>query len=42
MVGVKLAARGLESQRVEAAVKCQVLNRMASLGLPVSERVPVH
>jgi len=42
MVGVKLVARGLESQRVEAAVKCQVLNRMASLGLPASERVPVH
>ena len=29
-------------QRVEAMVKCQVLNRMASLGLPVSERVPVY
>ncbi len=42
MVGIKLCARTLESQRVEAAVKCQVLNRMASLGLPVSERVPAY
>ena len=42
MVGIKLSARELEGQRVEAMVKCQVLNRMASLGLPVSERVPVY
>lgn len=41
LVGVKLAARMIENQRVEAQVKCQALNRMASLGLPVSERVPV-
>lgn len=42
VVGVKLASRGFGSQRVEAAVKCVALNRMAALGLPVSERVPVR
>ncbi|NIW86594.1 MAG: hypothetical protein GWN09_08370 [Gammaproteobacteria bacterium] len=42
MVGIKLCARKFESQRVEALVKCQALNRMASLRLPVSERVPAH
>ena len=42
MVGIKLCARTFESQQVEAVIKCQVLNRMASLGLPVSERVPVQ
>ena len=39
VVGVKLAARAFENQQVEALVKCRVLNRMASLGMPVSERV---
>jgi len=39
LVGVKLAARRFENQQVEALVKCRVLNRMASLGLPRSERV---
>ena len=39
LVGIKLSARGLERQQVEAAVKCGVLNRMGSLGLPQSERV---
>lgn len=39
LVGVKLAAREFENQQVEALVKCRVLNRMASLGLPISERV---
>ena len=39
LVGVKLAAREFENQQVEALVKCRVLNRMASLGLPKSERV---
>ena len=41
LLGVKLTARQFASQQVEASVKCQVLNRMASLGLPVSERIPV-
>ncbi len=40
LLGIKLASRRFENQRVEALVKCQVLNRMASLGLPISERVP--
>jgi hypothetical protein len=39
LVGVKLAAREFENQQVEALVKCCVLNRMASHGLPKSERV---
>ncbi len=39
LLGVKLAARRFENQQVEALVKCRVLNRMASLGLPISERV---
>ena len=39
LVGVKLAARRFENQQVEALVKCRVLNRIASLGLPRSERV---
>ena len=42
LVGIKLTARTFENQQVEALVKCQVLNRMASLGLPASERVPAH
>ena len=37
--GVKLAAREFGNQQVEALLKCRVLNRMASLGLPKSERV---
>jgi hypothetical protein len=41
LVGVKLAARRFESQQVEALVKCQVLNRMAALGLPASVRIQV-
>ncbi len=41
LVGVKLASRKFENQQVEARLKCRVLNRMASLGLPRSERVPV-
>ena len=41
LVGVQLTARKLENQRVEAHVKCRVLNRMAALGMPRSERIPV-
>ena len=40
LVGIKLTARRFAGQQVEAVVKCQVLNRMVSLGLPLSERVP--
>ena len=42
IVGIKLCACRFESQQVEAVVKCQVLNRMASVGLPVSERISVY
>ena len=38
LLGVKLSARKLENQEVEASLKCQVLNRMAALVLPRSER----
>ena len=39
LVGVKLTARKFEIKRVEALVKCRVLNSMASLGMPRSERI---
>lgn len=39
MLGPKLSARGFENQKTEAAIKCEVLNRMAALGLPQSERI---
>ncbi len=41
LLGVKLMSRRLDAQRVEAEVKCQVLNRMAALGMPKSQRIPV-
>ena len=41
LVGGTLASRTLERQQVEALVKSQVLNRMAMLGMPRSERIPV-
>ena len=37
--GVKLAAHDFNNQLVEAQLKCRVLNRMVSLGLPSSERI---
>ena len=39
LVGVKLSTRSLDKQRVEAQIRCRVLNRMTRLGLPGSERV---
>ena len=39
LVGVKLTARTFENQRIEALVKCGVLNRVSVLGLPRSERI---
>lgn len=39
LVGVRLSSRKLESQRVEAQVRCRALNRMSALGLPISQRV---
>ena len=41
LVGHKLASRDFERQQVEALVKSQVLNRMAMLGMPRSERISV-
>ena len=40
-VGVTLAPRTLERQRVEVLVKGQALNWMVKLGMPRWERVPV-
>ena len=37
--GSRLRARRLENQRIEGWIKCMVLNRMVSLGMPVSERI---
>lgn len=39
LIGVKLAAREFDNQQIEALVKCRVMNRMASLGLPIAESV---
>ena len=41
LLGVKLMSRSLGAQRVEVVIKCRVLNRMAALGMPKSERIPV-
>jgi hypothetical protein len=38
LFGGQLWARGLETQRTEARVKCAVLNRMAQLGMPETVR----
>ena len=39
ILGVSLSARTVKNQKVEAAIKRAVLNRMAELGMPRSERV---
>jgi len=41
LTGLALSSRKIENQRIEASVKCQVLNRMASLDMVGSERIPV-
>ncbi len=38
IIGRGLRARTLSSQKTEARVACSVLNRMARLGMPVSQR----
>ena len=38
IIGRRLRARTLPSQKTEARVGCSVLNRMARLGRPVSQR----
>ena len=35
----KLSARRFDNQRVEAIIKCEVLNRMSSRGMPESVRI---
>ena len=39
MFGFKLSARRFDNQRVEAIIKCTVLNRMTSLGMPESVQI---
>jgi len=39
IIGPMVRARTLQGQRVEAGVGCQILNRMASLGMPENHRV---
>jgi hypothetical protein len=38
IIGRSLRARTLPAQKTEARVACAVLNRMAGLGMPVSQR----
>jgi hypothetical protein len=37
--GSRFRARRFDNQRVEGWIKCMVLHRMVSLGLPASERI---
>jgi len=39
LIGRRLHARSLPTQRTEAKIGCNVLNRMTSLGMPVSIRI---
>ena len=39
IIGRSLRARSLPAQKTEGRVACSVLNRMARLGMPVSQRV---
>jgi len=41
LVGIQLTSRRIDAQQVEAVVKCRVLNRMATLGMPKLERISV-
>jgi hypothetical protein len=38
-IGPTLRARTLPARETEARVACSVLNRMAPLGMPISQRV---
>jgi hypothetical protein len=40
LFGGRLRARGETAQRNEAITACNILNRMAELGMPRSERIP--
>jgi hypothetical protein len=39
IIGRRLRARTLPSQKMKARVACAVLNRMTGLGMPVSQRI---
>ena len=39
LFGPKLSDRRFDNQRVEAIIKCEVLNRMSSRGMPESVRI---
>jgi len=39
LIGRTLRARSLPAQKVEAAVGCEVMNIMASLGMPATRKV---
>jgi hypothetical protein len=39
LIGRSLRARTLSAQKVEARIACTVINRMTSLGRPVSRKV---
>jgi hypothetical protein len=39
LFGPKLRARRFENQKAEGLMKCDILNRMRSLGMPMSERI---
>jgi transposase len=39
LIGRSLCARTLSAQKVEARIACKVINRMPSLGMPISRKV---
>jgi hypothetical protein len=39
LIGRSLRARTLPAQKVEVRIACAVINRMTSLGMPVSPKV---
>ena len=39
LFGSRFRARRFDNQRIEGWIKCMILNRMVSLGMPVSERI---
>ena len=39
MFGSNLSARRFDNQRVEAIIKCEVLNRLTTRGMPESVRI---
>ena len=39
LIGPKLRARTLATQKTEARIACSVINRMTPLGMPVSQRI---